>query len=282
MGSTVTPPSSGGRCCRGSVSTRAPIAPRSASVRLVSPDALGPRTERHQVVHRRRLRYGGEQRGAGRVRGPDGVGAGRSGERDVPDQRSTLRRRRPGSAPIAPRRAGVAPRARRGVTVANAMVIAVRRRRRDIAILQSLGSTRGNVTAVGVWQGVTIGVTGLLFGVPLGVATGRWFWSRLANGFGTLAEPVVPLPGLVGARGRGARCSPPSRVWCRSGPGCDITRRRCCAVSEMANQTGRRAVVVGAGPNGSGGRHHAGPRRMGRDGVRGRRRGRAAARGPRS
>jgi ABC-type lipoprotein release transport system permease subunit len=53
------------------------------------------------------------------------------------------------------------------------------------------------VTAVGVWQGVTIGVTALLFGVPLGVATGRWFWSRLANGFGTLAEPVVPLTGLA-------------------------------------------------------------------------------------
>jgi hypothetical protein len=84
-----------------------------------------------------------------------------------------------------------------GVTVANAMVIAVRRRRRDIAILQSLGSTRGNVTAVGVWQGVTIGVTAVLFGVPLGVATGRWFWSRLANGFGTLADPSVPIPGLL-------------------------------------------------------------------------------------
>jgi ABC-type lipoprotein release transport system permease subunit len=84
-----------------------------------------------------------------------------------------------------------------GVTLANAMVIAVRRRRRDIAILQSLGSTGGNVTAVGVWQGVTIGVSALLFGLPLGVAAGRWFWSRLADGFGTLAEPVVPLPGLL-------------------------------------------------------------------------------------
>jgi hypothetical protein len=84
-----------------------------------------------------------------------------------------------------------------GVTLANAMVIAVRRRRRDIAILQSLGATGGNVTAVGVWQGVTIGVSALLFGLPLGVAAGRWFWSRLADGFGTLAEPVVPLPGLL-------------------------------------------------------------------------------------
>jgi ABC-type lipoprotein release transport system permease subunit len=83
-----------------------------------------------------------------------------------------------------------------GATVANAMVVAVRRRRRDIAILQSLGSTRGNVTAVGVWQGVTIGVSALLVGVPLGVVAGRWLWTRLANGFGTLAEPVVPLGGI--------------------------------------------------------------------------------------
>jgi ABC-type lipoprotein release transport system permease subunit len=53
------------------------------------------------------------------------------------------------------------------------------------------------VTAVGVWQGVTIGVVALLLGVPIGVVLGRWFWLRLANGFGTLAEPVVPLPGIA-------------------------------------------------------------------------------------
>ncbi len=84
-----------------------------------------------------------------------------------------------------------------GVTVANAMVVAVRRRRRDIAILQTLGSTRGEVTAVGVWQGITVGVVGLIVGVPVGVVAGRWFWTRLANGFGTLAEPVVPVATLI-------------------------------------------------------------------------------------
>ncbi len=84
-----------------------------------------------------------------------------------------------------------------GVTVANAMVVAVRRRRRDIAILQSLGSTRGEVTATGIWQGITVAVVGLLIGVPLGIVFGRWFWTRLANSFGTLAEPVVPFLGVV-------------------------------------------------------------------------------------
>ena len=83
------------------------------------------------------------------------------------------------------------------VTVANAMVVAVRRRRRDIAILQALGSTRGAVTAIGVWQGLTIGVAALLVGVPVGIVVGRWFWTILANSFGTLAEPIVPMTGIA-------------------------------------------------------------------------------------
>jgi hypothetical protein len=83
------------------------------------------------------------------------------------------------------------------VTVVNAMVVAVRRRRRDIAVLQTLGSTTGDVVTMGMWQGVTIGTASLLFGIPLGIVGGRWLWTVLANGFGTLAEPVVPLPGMV-------------------------------------------------------------------------------------
>ena len=82
-------------------------------------------------------------------------------------------------------------------TVLHAMVVAVRRRRRDVAILQALGSTAGTVTAIGIWQGVTIGLAGLVPGVPLGVVAGRWLWTWLANEFGTLAEPVVPLGGVL-------------------------------------------------------------------------------------
>ena len=84
-----------------------------------------------------------------------------------------------------------------GVTVVNAMVVAVRRRRHDLAVMQSMGSTNGNVTTVGVSQGVTIGAVGLLVGLPLGVVAGRWLWTMLANAFGTLAEPVVPLVPVV-------------------------------------------------------------------------------------
>jgi len=83
------------------------------------------------------------------------------------------------------------------VTVVNAMVVAVRRRRRDIAILQTLGSTTGDVVTMGVWQGITIGTASLLFGIPLGIVGGRWLWTVLADKFGTLAEPVVPMNAMV-------------------------------------------------------------------------------------
>ncbi len=77
------------------------------------------------------------------------------------------------------------------------MVVAVRRRRRDIAVLQALGSTTGELSAVGVWQGLTIGVRSVVVRPSTWVIVGRWIWILLANGFGTLAEPVVPAAGLL-------------------------------------------------------------------------------------
>ena len=44
---------------------------------------------------------------------------------------------------------------------------------------------------------MTIGVAALVFGLPPGIVTGRWAWILLANGFGTLADPVVPAVGFV-------------------------------------------------------------------------------------
>jgi ABC-type lipoprotein release transport system permease subunit len=82
-------------------------------------------------------------------------------------------------------------------TVVHAMVVAVRRRRRDVAILQTLGATRRAVMTIGAWQGSTIGVAGLVIGVPLGIVAGRSLWTLLANAYGTLAEPVVPVTGVV-------------------------------------------------------------------------------------
>jgi ABC-type antimicrobial peptide transport system permease subunit len=82
-------------------------------------------------------------------------------------------------------------------TVAHALVSAVRRRRRDLAMLTTLGMTRRQVTAIVSWQATTFGAVALLIGIPLGVVSGRWVWSLLARDIGTLAESRVPVLALV-------------------------------------------------------------------------------------
>ena len=82
-------------------------------------------------------------------------------------------------------------------TVANALIAAVRRRRRDLALLKTLGFTRRQVSASVAWQSTTLAAVALVIGLPLGVIVGRWAWTALADNLGTVAEPIVPLTALV-------------------------------------------------------------------------------------
>src|SRR5262249_23639285 len=82
-------------------------------------------------------------------------------------------------------------------TVGHALVTAVRRRRRDFALLKTLGFTRRQVSASVASQPTTFGVVALLVGVPLGIIVGRWAWTTLADDLGTVAEPIVPVLAVV-------------------------------------------------------------------------------------
>jgi FtsX-like permease family len=87
-------------------------------------------------------------------------------------------------------------------TVAHALITAVRRRRRDLAILKSLGFGRGQVSQTVAWQATTFALVAGLIGVPLGIAGGRWAWRLVAEQLGVAAAPVVPpLPVLAIATG---------------------------------------------------------------------------------
>jgi hypothetical protein len=81
--------------------------------------------------------------------------------------------------------------------VVHAIAIAVRQRARELATLRAIGARRKAIRQVGMWQGLTIGGSAVVIGLPLGVVVGRSSWTVLADAFGTLAEPVVSLPGLV-------------------------------------------------------------------------------------
>ncbi len=71
----------------------------------------------------------------------------------------------------------------------------MRRRRRDLAILKALGFVSRQVRATVAWQATAIAATGLVIGLPLGVAAGRWAWTLLARGFAI--EPVPVISALV-------------------------------------------------------------------------------------
>jgi len=82
-------------------------------------------------------------------------------------------------------------------TVAHALVTAVRRRRREFAMLETLGFTRRQVSASVAWQATTVAVISLVVGVPLGIVLGRAGWTALANDLGIVPEPIVPVVGIL-------------------------------------------------------------------------------------
>jgi len=76
--------------------------------------------------------------------------------------------------------------------LAHTLISAVRRRRRDLAVLKTLGLVRHQLGTVVRGQALTLVTIALLVGTPIGVAIGRVAWSALARQLGVLVVPVVP------------------------------------------------------------------------------------------
>jgi hypothetical protein len=82
-------------------------------------------------------------------------------------------------------------------TLGHLLVTSGRRRRRDLAVLKTLGFVRRQVSATVAWQATTLAALALLVGLPLGVAAGRWAWLLVNAGLGSGAGPVTPVPVLA-------------------------------------------------------------------------------------
>jgi len=77
------------------------------------------------------------------------------------------------------------------------LIASVRRRRRDFALLKTLGFTRGQLAAVVAWQSTVIAVVGLVIGVPVGIAAGRWLWLAFAHELSAVPDPVIPAGSIA-------------------------------------------------------------------------------------
>ena len=78
-------------------------------------------------------------------------------------------------------------------TLAHTLVTAIRRRRRQLAVLKTLGFDRRQLLGTVAWQATTFAAIGLALGLPLGVAAGRWAWYLFAEQIDVVPEPVTPI-----------------------------------------------------------------------------------------
>jgi ABC-type lipoprotein release transport system permease subunit len=77
------------------------------------------------------------------------------------------------------------------------LIASVRRRRRDFALLKTLGFTRRQLAAAVAWQSTAIAVLGLVAGIPLGIVAGRLLWLAFARQLSAVPDPVVPVASLA-------------------------------------------------------------------------------------
>ena len=83
------------------------------------------------------------------------------------------------------------------LAVGHALVTAVRRHRRDLALLKTLGFKRRQVRATIAWQATTLATVGLIIGIPAGLALGTLIWQHVANSIGVSTTTAVPALALL-------------------------------------------------------------------------------------
>jgi ABC-type antimicrobial peptide transport system permease subunit len=79
------------------------------------------------------------------------------------------------------------------VTLAHTLVTSIRRRRRDLAVLKTLGFLRRQVSATVAWQATTLALLAAAVGIPLGIAAGRWGWTLFADHLSVARVSVIPI-----------------------------------------------------------------------------------------
>ena len=77
--------------------------------------------------------------------------------------------------------------------LAHVLVVSIRRRQKDLAVLKTLGFARAQVRSAVAWQASAIAALAAVIGIPLGVVVGRWAWIAFADELGVPTSPYVPV-----------------------------------------------------------------------------------------
>ncbi len=128
------------------------------------------------------------------------------------------------------------------VALALTLIASVRQRRRDLALLKTIGFVRGQLAAAVAWQASVVALIGILIGIPLGIVAGRWLWNLFARQINAVPYPTVSLSSMalvaagtivmanvvaavpaLGRRTNPDRAPAPGRV-APGGPSCSLAR----------------------------------------------------------
>jgi len=77
------------------------------------------------------------------------------------------------------------------------LVASVRRRRRELALMKTLGFTHRQLAAAVAWQSTVAVALGTLAGVPLGIITGRQLWILFAQEIDVVPTATVPTATVI-------------------------------------------------------------------------------------
>jgi len=102
-----------------------------------------------------------------------------------------------GSLGTTPTLLGAALAAGAIVALGLTLVASVRRRRRDLALLKTLGFTRTQLASAIAWQSTVAVTIGTAVGIPLGVIVGRFVWDLFAEEINAVPAPAVPVTSVV-------------------------------------------------------------------------------------
>ena len=85
-----------------------------------------------------------------------------------------------------------------GAVVALALTLSasVRQRRRDLALLKTIGFVRRQLGAAVAWQASIVALIGIVIGIPLGIVAGRLLWDLFARQIYAVPYPTVS-PGAI-------------------------------------------------------------------------------------
>jgi hypothetical protein len=79
------------------------------------------------------------------------------------------------------------------LTVGHGMVTSMRSRRRDLAILRSLGADRGWITRAVHWQATLLTTLPVVIGIPAGLVVGRLVFAAFADSMGAVNDAAIPV-----------------------------------------------------------------------------------------